>query len=162
MICPQESGNTEYLLDYAAGKLNAEAQAQFESHLSVCPACHELAGGQQSVWQALDAFEVPAVSADFDHKLYARIDQLPTPWWKRLMQPVSRHAVPIGAVAGVVVLAGMFLMRPDASPVAPPIQKTAQVQTISAEQLETALDDMQMLRDFNHLVASENANQEKM
>ena len=162
MICPQESaGNAEYLLDYVAGKLNAETRVQFELHLAACPSCREFAGGQQSVWQALDAFEPAAISPDFDRKLYARIEKQPLSWWKRLTQPIFQHALPIGAVAGVVMMAGIFLSRPPEAPVAP-ATKVAQVEAVPTEQLENALDDMEMLRDFHRLVVSENHSQQKM
>ena len=162
MICPQESaGNAEYLLDYVAGKLNADTRSQFELHLAACASCREFAGGHQTVWQALDTFEPASISLDFDRKLYARIDQQPVSWWKRFTQPVFQHALPIGAVAGVMVMAGLFLSRPEANPVEPST-KMAQVETMPTEQLENALNDMEMLRDFHTLVASENNSQQKM
>jgi anti-sigma factor RsiW len=89
MNCPLESGgNAGHLLDYAAGKLKAEARAQMERHIAGCPACRAFAGGQQAVWQALEAWEPAAVSMDFDRRLYARIDQQAS-WWTRL-DPAAR------------------------------------------------------------------------
>ena len=154
MKCPMEAeGNTELLLDYGAGKLKADAREQMERHVAVCPACKEFAAGQQSVWQALDEWEAGEVSLDFDRRLYARIEQN-VPWWTRLLQPLNplfRHAVPIAAAAGVVIMAGLIMVRPSAVPVAPTPQ-SAQVEALQPEQLQSALDDMEMLREFNHLV----------
>ena len=102
MKCPMETReNAGWLVDYASGKLDAATRAEFEEHLEACPACREFAGGHQAVWQALDAWEPAPVSMDFDRRLYGRIDQQVS-WWARLLQPLNplfRHAVPIGAAA---------------------------------------------------------------
>jgi len=149
-----ESGeNRGFLLDYASGKLKAEARAQMEEHMAACPACREFAGGQQAVWSVLESWEPPAVSMDFDRRLYARIEQQVS-WWTRLTRPLNplvRHAVPIGAAAGVIIVAGLLMYHPAARPVIPAPQ-SAQVENLQPEQVEHALDDIEMLREFNHLV----------
>jgi anti-sigma factor ChrR (cupin superfamily) len=158
MNCPMElGGNGELLLDYAAGKLKAGAREQMEQHLAACSACREFAGAQQVVWQALEDWEPAEVSLDFDRRLYARIEQ-DASWWTRwttnLLRPLSplfRHSVPIAAAAGVVILAGLLMNRPAAVP-ATPTPQSAQVEALQPEQLESALADMEMLREFNHLV----------
>lgn len=148
MKCPMEAGgNADLLLDYAAGKLKADIREQFEQHVKVCAACHEVAGTQNSVWQALDEWEPAEVSLNFDRRLYERIEQQQTPWWSRLF----RHSVPVAATAGVLVMAGLMMYRPGA---APPAQTptTAQVESLQPEQLQSALDEMESLREFSHLV----------
>jgi len=149
-----ESGeNTGILLDYAAGKLKAGVRIQMEQHIESCPVCREFAGGQQNVWQALEDWDPAEVSLDFDRRLYGRIER-DVPWWERFMRPLNplfRHALPIAAAAGVIVMAGLIMNRPAG--VAPiPAQKTAQVEALRTEQLESALADMEMLRQFNQLV----------
>jgi anti-sigma factor RsiW len=152
-----EAGNAELLLDYAAGKLKADVRAEMERHIAACPACSEYAGAQQTVWQALECWEPAEISLDFDRRLYARIEQdasWRTRWWTRFLQPLSpflRHSLPIAAAAGVVIMAGLLMNRPAAAP-ASPAPQSAQVEALQPEQLETALDDMEMLREFNHLV----------
>jgi hypothetical protein len=146
-------GNREVLLDYAAGKLNAGARTELDLHMRNCLPCSEFAAGQQSVWRALDEFEPAPVSMDFDRRLYARIEQS-VPWWTRWLRPLNpllRHSVPIAAAAGVIVMAGLLLDRPVAAPVAPAPQ-SAQVESLQPEQLQSALDDIEMLRQFNQLV----------
>src|SRR5580698_3855388 len=154
MKCPMEvQENAGLLLDYAAGKLKADVRMQLEQHIAVCPACREFAGGQQRVWQALEEWEPADVSMDFDRRLYARIEQN-VPWWTRLLQPLNplfRHAVPIAAAAGLVIMAGLLMNHPAGVPAAPASQ-SAQVEALQPEQLQNALDDMEMLREFNHLV----------
>ena len=153
MMCPLESGESGgILLDYAAGKLNAGARAAIELHMETCPACREFAGGQAAVWQALEDWDPAEVSLDFDRRLYARIEQ-DVPWWKRWVSPLHplfRHAVPVAAAAGVIVMAGLMMIRPVG--VAPqPAQKTAQVD-LQPDQVENALAEMEMLHQFNQLV----------
>ena len=152
MNCPLEAGNEGVLLDYAAGKLKAGGRAQMDRHMESCSACKQFAGAQATVWQALDNWEPAEVSMDFDRRLYARIEQ-DVSWWTRLMRPLNplfRHSVPIAATAGVIIMAGLLLNRPSAVPAVPP--QSAQVESLQADQLQRALDDMEMLRQFNQLV----------
>lgn len=153
MNCPLEAGNEGVLLDYAVGKLKADERAQMDRHMESCGACKQFAGAQAGVWQALDNWEPAEVSMDFDRRLYARIEQ-DVSWWTRLMRPLNplfRHSMPIAAAAGVVIMAGLLLNRPPAVPVAPAPQ-SAQVEALQPDQLQSALDDMEMLRQFNQLV----------
>ena len=154
MKCPMKAeGNMELLLDYAAGRLNAGERQQMAQHIEGCPACSKFAGAQQEVWKALDDWEPAEVSLDFDRRLYARIEQR-TPWWKRLMQPLNpvfRHSVPVAAAAGVVIVAGLLMFRPADMPRTPQ-PKAAQIESLQPEQVENALADMEMLRQFNQLV----------
>jgi len=157
MNCPLEAGNEGVLLDYAAGKLKADARAQMDRHMESCSACKQFAGAQATVWQALDNWEPAEVSMDFDRRLYARIEQ-DVSWWTRLMRPLNplfRHSVPIAATAGVIIMAGLLLNRPSAVPAVPP--QSAQVESLQADQLQRALDDMEMLRQFNQLVPDNSA-----
>lgn len=161
MKCPMETGgNAQSLLDLAAGKLNAGKRAELELHLKACPDCREFAGGQQAVWQALDAWEPAEVSLDFDRRLYQRIE-LQSTWWNRFVQsfhPLFRHAVPIGAIAAVILMAGLLTNRPAGIP-APSASapETAQVQPLQPDQVEHALDDVEMLREFSRFAKPDNA-----
>jgi anti-sigma factor RsiW len=146
---------SDLLLEYTAGRLEAQEAAALEAHIETCARCREFAHSQEMVWQALEAWEAEPVSLDFDRRLFARIEQTPASWWARLTRPVMHHAMPIAAAAGVMILAGLMLERPAATPVAPP-PESAQVEAFAPEQVQTALDDMEMLRDFNHLVRPDN------
>lgn len=154
MNCPMEAGgNPELLLSYAAGKLNAGERAQIDRHVQNCRACTAFAAGQKTVWQALEDWEPAEVSMDFDRRLYARIES-DVPWWQRLLRPLNpllRHSMPIAAAAGVVVMASLLVDRPVAAPVTTAPQ-SAQVEALQPDQLQSALDDMEMLRQFNQLV----------
>ena len=157
MNCPMEARQgSELLLEYTAGRLEPRAATALEAHMESCARCREFAQSQEMVWQALEAWEVEPVSMDFDRRLFARIEQARVSWWARLTGQVMHHAVPVAAAAGVMILAGLALERTAVTPVAPP-QESAQVETLGPEQVQSALDDMQMLRDFNHLVRADSA-----
>jgi len=157
MNCPMEARHgSELLLDYTAGRLEAGEAMALEAHLESCARCRQFAQSQKAVWQALEAWEAEPVSMDFDRRLFARIEQAPVSWWERLTGQAMHHAVPVAAAAGVMILAGLMLEHPAATPVAPP-RESAQVETLGPEQVQSALDDMQMLRDFNHLVRADSA-----
>jgi anti-sigma factor RsiW len=150
MKCPIDGRENAALLEYVAGTLDTQSAAKLEQHLEVCPTCAEFALDQRAVWQALDAWESAPVPADFDRRLYSRIEQR-TSLWDRLFAPVFRHAMPVAAAAGVLILAGLMLDRPvQRAPHAPMV--SAQVETLEPEEVAVALEDMQMLQEFNSLV----------
>jgi|SRR5689334_11690949 anti-sigma factor RsiW len=165
MNCPlQTRDNAQQLLDYCSRKLDPQTTAILEKHIAVCAECREFAAQQRAVWEALDAWEAAPVSADFDRKLYARIEN-DVPWWQSLLRPLTLHWNVAASVAGVFVLlgAGLLLNRPSA--IAPPVRpETAQVQPVSVqpEQVEQALDAMDMLAEFDSHVKSGAAPNAKM
>lgn len=155
MRCPIETReNAELLLAYCSRKLDAASSAILEDHIRICPACREFASGQRAVWEALDAWEATPVSADFDRRLYQRIEK-EVSWWDLLMRPfrplLFRQGLPIAAAAGLLIVAGVLLERPAAVPSASsPV--SAQVDVVAPEQAEHALQEMEMMREFNRLV----------
>ncbi len=119
-------------------------------HLKACSACGEFVAQQRAVWRALDGWEAPAISADFDRRLFARLEEK-TGWWERWAIPlralVARRALPIGAAACLIVAAGLVSMRfPAMTP--RPEMEAVKVENLQPEQVEHALDDLQMLSDF--------------
>ena len=169
MRCPSEDGKIEILLDHAAGKLSAAAAREFESHLLGCEECRNLAAAQSSLWQALDDCQEIAVSPDFNRRLYARIDAeqnrgLAARWLGAIgarWYPVSWiRALPVAAVCATL-LAAALLQMPVSRPTLPgsaarqvqtqtPTLQTPQAQTpnIDADQVERALDDIDMLKQI--------------
>jgi anti-sigma factor RsiW len=165
MKCPIENlEGEELLLNYASGALDAQETALFERHMLSCMACAKFAREQKAVWGALDLFEPAQISADFDRRLYQRIDQVSTraAWWDRLVaafhSPMLTHrGLPIAAAAAVLAVAGFIWQRPGATPARPQTPLSAEVDTIQPDQVQHALDDMEMLREFNHLMRSDAA-----
>lgn len=155
MNCPIETReSTDLLLAYTSGKLDTKTTAALEQHIGICPACREFAGNQRVAWEALDAWEAPPVSADFDGRLYRRIEQ-EVSWWNLLTRPfrpmLVRQGLPVVAAALVMLVVGSLLQRPGSvEPVAQ--TESAQLESVQPEQVEHALEAMQMLSDFSHQV----------
>ena len=162
MNCPLETReNAQLLLDYCARKLEPECVAALERHIAVCGACREFTGSQRTVWQTLNAWEAPPVSRDFDSRLYRRIENQ-VGWWSLFLRPFRapfgtvtlRRSLPAAAMACLLVMVGVILERPSVSP-APPPNDTAQVDSVQPEQVERALDAMEMLNEFSHHVRTD-------
>jgi anti-sigma factor RsiW len=160
MNCPLETQESSaVLLAYSAGTLETESAVRVQRHLESCSACRQFVKNQAAVWEALDSWEAPPVSADFDRRLYQRIDQQVS-WWDMLLRPfrplLQNQGLSIAAAAGVLIMAGVLLDRPSIVPVAPP-QQSAQVEALQPDQVEHAIDEVEMLNQFNHLMRSEPA-----
>jgi anti-sigma factor RsiW len=157
MKCPIATENAGRLLDYASGKLESGPRAELEQHLAGCEACREFVSGQQSVWQALDLWEAEPVSPDFDRRLLARLDAQPS-WWSRLWSPFHpaswRLGLGMAAAAALLIVAGAMVQpRPGTPP--PSLSPSAQAGALQAEQVEDALDEMEMLDEFYTLVPAD-------
>ena len=162
MNCPMENReHGQWLLDYRAGKLEPKLEAGLEEHIAACGACGEFARGQRAVWEALDGWEAAPVSADFDRRLYRRIEAQ-VAWWELLVRPFRsplRAVTPRGilaatAAACLLLTAGALLERPAISP-APAPTDMAQVDTVQPEQVERTLDAMEMLNEFSYHVRTD-------
>jgi len=145
--CPFENGNgAEVVLAYGARTLAPDESAAFERHMLACARCRELAAAQRSVWSALDAWTPEPISSNFDEKLYQRIlEEEHSPWWRRLLRAnwSLRPAMPVAAACGVLIAA--FLLRSPEPTLAPPSGSQPKVRI---EQLERALDDIDMLKQL--------------
>lgn len=152
MECGQDA---DLLLGYATGALEAEAQVRVESHLESCRACREFVQGRREVWEALDGWNAPPVSVDFDRRLYARIEQ-DVSWWDRVLMPfrpaLIRRGLPIAAAAGLVLMAGIAVDRStEVKPI--PQKASVQLESLRPDQAEHALEDMEMLQELNGIAA---------
>ncbi len=165
MNCPLETPeNAQVLLDYCSRQLAPASTEILERHIAVCGACQEFAANQRAVWQAMDAWEAAPVSADFDSRLYSRIEAQSS-WWELLMRPLRqvtiRRAVPALAMAGLLVAAGFVLERPGISPLPPTVASgergadRVQVEQVQPEQVENALDTMDVLAEFSRHVRAD-------
>lgn len=159
--CPLENGNAaELVLAYGARTLAPDQAAAFQRHMLSCAGCRELAAAQQTVWSALDAWTPEPISSNFDEKLYQRIvAEEQSPWWRRLFRAdwSLRPAMPVAAVCGVLIAA--FLLRSPQSIPAP--QSPAQPK-LRIEQVERALDDIDMLKQLGVESSSQVRSQEKI
>jgi anti-sigma factor RsiW len=157
MNCPREiPENTQVLLDYGARKLDSERTAVLERHLEICASCREFAAQQRTLWEAMDSWEAPPVSADFDRRLYRRIER-EVSLWDMLVRPfrplLVRRGLPIAAAACLLVMAGVLIDQPAGKPMQQ--KDMAQMESVQPEQVEQALDAMEMLSEFSHHVRSD-------
>jgi hypothetical protein len=132
MDCPIRTQET--LLDLWAGSLSPE----LERHIAECRDCRAWVASQRSASEALDGWEAPPISPDFDRRLYCRIEAAQRPWWSPALR--LRPVLSL-AMASIVLLAAILMQSP------PPRQ--VQVENIDADRLEAALEDMEMLRQFS-------------
>ena len=152
--CPLLHGqdNADLLLDYANRRLDPELAAIFEEHVHRCMACQEFIAAQREVWSALDAFEAMTISDDFDKRLWARIEQEEArPWWSKAWSwmtaggtAVWRPLAPVAA--GLVLAIGLYLTPPATEPAGEPMAKA--IDRLDPEQVETTLEDLEMLRQL--------------
>jgi anti-sigma factor RsiW len=150
MNCPiKNKENTDWLLDYSAGRLDRERASILGRHVETCPDCARFVEGQQVVWNALSQWEPQPVSSDFDRRLYRMIDQAKAESWiSRLFRPLAplwRPVVPVAA-ACLLIVAGVVLHTPEGA--VNFVHPQARVDAIEADQVERTLDDMQMLREL--------------
>lgn len=157
MVCPLTAGeqNADILLDYCNRKLEPELAAILESHMAKCAACEAFTATQTFVWNALDSYEALPVSDEFDRTLWAKIEaEDRKPWWKQAWYRLTADGMavwqPAVPVALVLLVAVGLLMRPNHTP---PVNEgqilKAEAVHVDVEQVETALQDLEMLRQLN-------------
>jgi len=154
MKCPINSRESEILVAYSSGTLEAGRAPLVTAHLEACAACRDFVREQKAVWDVLDVWQPAPVSADFNRRLYQRIEE-PVSWFDRVMRPFHwsgfRQAVPIAASAAVVLMAGLLLRNDFSSPVAEH-RTTAAMEAIQPEELENALSEMEALSQLSRPV----------
>jgi len=142
----------ELIVAYAARTLSADLEADFERHLETCAGCRELVAQQRAVWSLLDEWHPLPVSPDFDHQLARRVARAgQSPWWHRRFGRWGwRPLIPVAAACTVLLFA--FLLKEDDHAVAPGPGSQPQVRI--EQQVEHALDDMDMLKQIGVDVSS--------
>jgi anti-sigma factor RsiW len=160
MNCPLETPETaDLLLEYCARTMSPESTAILERHIALCPACRNFAEGQRAVWEALDSWEAAPVSADFDRRLYSRIENDQS-WrermWRVLRPLFAYRGIPAAATACLLLTVGVLLDHSGRPVQAPPVIPETAIVDVQAEQVETALDAMDVLSEFNRKANPEN------
>jgi hypothetical protein len=160
MRCPQETGEgVEIILAYLGDRLGPGKRDEFVAHLDECEGCQELLLAQSVVFDALEAWNPEPVSAGFDRDLYARIEaeEARGGWWRRLFGPGTRKPAMVLATACLLVVAG-FLMRPVADSGA---GNMSAVEPVDIEQVEQAVEDLEMLYLLDNTAAMEEEAEEE-
>lgn len=166
--CPTE----DVLLDYTAGRLDPAKAAMFERHADQCAHCAALRAAQAAIWRCLDEWKPAPVSEGFNRELWRRIDADAEPaswideWEKGLARAMDfsfwKRAAPLAVAIALVVTAFMFdhsgsRSMKQANTTAPII-----VTASDADQLERALDDIQLLGEVDAASAPAKADSKLM
>jgi anti-sigma factor RsiW len=155
--CPTE----DMLLDYAAGRLNRAQASVFEAHAEHCARCAAMRMSQAAVWQSLDEWKAAAVSDGFNRELWRRIDEdaRQSSWTRELAAALQfsfwKRLAPLAVAMAVIVTAFVF----DHSGKQPGrIQSNSPssivVTASEADQLDRALDDIQLLHEVDAATAA--------
>lgn len=144
MNCPLLSDDTlDLLLDFSAGRLDPLRAAELSRHMDVCPACAVYRDEQAVLWTAMDEWRPEPVDVGFNRAVWRKIDEAErTPWYRSL--GVLKQALALAAAVLVVSVGFLF----DHNPVPTPAVTIGEV-----EQVEEALDDVQLLRQFENAPA---------
>jgi anti-sigma-K factor RskA len=149
MNCPIENTDTvDLVLDYCAGKLPELKAEAFERHMQVCTECRDFVRAQHEVLTAMEDWQEEPVSADFDRRLYERIAEADRrrSWRQWLADKAAwRPALSIGAACAALAVV-LFVQAPDSPKVDPPPVATVEIEP---ELVESALDDLEMLRQLS-------------
>jgi hypothetical protein len=142
----------EILLDYCARKLDSNRMAEIDGHLAGCGECRSLVAAQSELWETMDRWTMPAVSSNFDARLYARIAaENADPSWKRWLRKTFRPATPVPfwkpvvslAAACAVLTVALVVHTPE--PAANVAVKQVHAESVDIEQVAKALDDLEIL-----------------
>ena len=92
----------EELIAYRDGETHG--RAAMTAHLEECPECREGLRKIEAVFATLDAMPVPEPAADYELRVWQRLEpQLPEKharWWEGVFQ--ARRLVVVGAVAAMI------------------------------------------------------------
>lgn len=160
MKCPCDGGEMQVLLDYVSGKSGGESRSAFERHMTECGECRKVAAAQEAVWAALSDWEEIPVSADFNRRLYARIDAEEQQqgwflkWWRAFdarLAPLSwKPAIPAAAACAVLGV-GLLLQTPTNMTKSAEGGAQARAEKVDVEQVEKTLDDIELIKQLGTL-----------
>lgn len=161
MQCPiRTKENPEVLIEYSSGRLTPAVAAMFQSHVESCADCRAFSKAQRAAWDALDSWEPMPITADFDRKLYARIDEYEkSGWWTKLWHRSTWQsgsfgsAMPI-ATACVTLAVGVMLYLPlNNKPAMDLSAPQTKIESSDLDQIETTLEDIEMFKQLTPAAA---------
>jgi len=142
----------EILLEYGSGTLEPGKAVEIDRHIENCESCRRLVAAQRDVWERLGQWTAPAVSTDFNARLYARIaKENQAPRWRHWMQQWTRPALPYAlwkpaavAAACAALAVALLVHEPRATETNP---HSAQMEggRVDIEQVANTLDEMDVL-----------------
>jgi hypothetical protein len=122
---------------------------EFLDFLGTAPDCRRLYEEQQVVWRSMEDWRAPEPSAGFDRRLLARIEaeQGQVGWFEQLL---GGFRLPLAATVAVLLVVAATVIQRQA-PVMPEVGVAAVLEPAESqyvEQINRALDDLEMLADF--------------
>lgn len=159
--CPIQSGEgAAMLLDYVDRRLDSASTLELDRHIAGCVSCQELVAAQRAVWQALDTWNSEPVSADFNRKLFDRIEtERANPLWRRAFAWLTEASLPFQfrpamplAAACMMLVAGFLFRAPREADI---VRQELKTELTEIEAVENTLDDIEMLRQLGVAVGED-------
>jgi len=154
MLCLKDTKEgAELLLDFCAGSLEAARSAELERHIESCATCREIVVAQRAVWDALGQWKAPAVSPDFNSRMYARVSGEAS-GWRKWLPGVFQPAVPYSiwksaalAAACAVLVVGFVAPSLHFREPAPQVEvdRGDKGDKVDIEQVANTLEELDML-----------------
>lgn len=142
----------EILLEYVSGTLEPGKAAEIGRHIENCESCQRVVMAQRELWETLDRWTPPAVSTDFNTRLYARIaEENAAPAWRRWLHRATHPVLPLAlwkpaavAAACAALAVALLVHQPHAAQTSP---HSAQMdgRRVDIEQVANTLDEMDVL-----------------
>lgn len=158
--CPTE----DMLLDYIAGRLDRAQVSLFEAHAEHCARCAAMRMSQAAVWQSLDEWKPAPVSAGFNRELWRRIDAdaRQSSWTQELAAALQfnfwKRLAPLAVAVALIVTGFVF---DHAGKQAGTVQANSPASIVvtasEADQLDRALDDIQLLHEVDASAGADSA-----
>ncbi len=128
--------------------LDPAEEQEFERWLNEEPELRAMFEQQTELFAVMDGWETPEPSAGFDREVYARIerDAEQRRWWNRLWFASWKPAMAAGLGAAAALIGVLLLDQPPAE--APQVAVKTAADAEYYEEMERALDDLEMLVDF--------------
>jgi ferric-dicitrate binding protein FerR (iron transport regulator) len=143
----------EIILQTREGPAPGSAEhRELMAYLDKSPECRALYEQQQALWDELDVWQAIEPSAGFDAQLLAKIEAANRPWWRDLFTELRPGFAVV--LATLLLVAGLVLRQEPAGPTeaAPKVAIAGPSdETQYYERLDSALDDLEMLVDFEAL-----------
>jgi len=148
MHCPIEHEETvDDLLDYAVGRLEPAKLSQLRRHVATCEKCANFTLGYREISHALDCWQAPEVTSDFNRRVLHRIEmEPPSPWYRVLFDfRFSPRLATAILVLWLLAIVGFTFNHSagSAEPAGPRIDAS------QANRLEATLDDLQLLHQLD-------------
>lgn len=145
------------LFAYHAKTLDQVKAANLVLHVNSCPECQSTCAAQAAIWDALEVWETPPVSIDFDRRLYQRIQETDSRSFANRVRDLfascfARPALPLALVSGLFIAGFLVDVRVQSVPPAPAIpvgNSLHSAPSIDANQVKIALEDLQLLHELD-------------